>query len=85
MSPEKLEVWLVATKLNTIVEPFFPEYSFQLTPSIVTVATAEPVLEMGPAPPNAASQIMISYSFEPVADEEVNMSYETSATMLDPE
>jgi hypothetical protein len=74
ISPEKLVVSLVATKLYTVVEPFGPENSFQLTPSMVTVATAEPVLEMGPAPPSAASQIIISYSFEPVAVEDVNIS-----------
>ena len=32
------------------------------------------LLEMGPAPPSAASQIMISYSLDPPAVEEVNMS-----------
>lgn len=54
--------------------PFRPEYSFQLTLLMVTVATADPVLEIGPAPPIAASQIIISYSLVPVAEEEVNMS-----------
>ena len=34
----------------------------------------EPVEEMGPAPPKAASQIMISYSLDPVEVDEVNMS-----------
>lgn len=56
------------------MEPFGPLYSFQLTLLMVTVAMAEPVLEIGPAPPRAASQIIISYSFEPVEVEEVNMS-----------
>jgi len=56
------------------VEPFSPLYSLKLTPPIVGVATGEPVLEIGPAPPSAASQIMISYSLEPDADDEVNMS-----------
>jgi hypothetical protein len=51
---------------------------------IVGVETGEPVEEMGPAPPRAASQIMISYSFDPVDVLEVKMSYATSATMLVP-
>jgi hypothetical protein len=73
-SPEKLETWLETTKLYRVVSPFGPEYSFQPTPSMVGVAIGEPVLEMGPAPPSAVSQTMISYSSEPVAEEEVNMS-----------
>jgi len=74
MSPEKLVASLVATKLNTLVLPLYPEYNLKLTLSMVTVATAEPVLEMGPAPPRAASQIIISYSLDPPAVEEVKMS-----------
>lgn len=34
----------------------------------------EHLLEIGPAPPRAASQIIISYSFDPPADDEVNRS-----------
>jgi len=41
---------------------------------MVGVAIAEPVEEIGPAPPRAASQIMISYSSLPVAVLEVNIS-----------
>ena len=52
----------------------YPEYSLKLTLSMVTVATAEPVLEMGPAPPRAASQIMISYALDPPAVAEVKIS-----------
>ena len=74
MSPEKLVASLEATKLNTLVLPLYPEYSLKLTLSIVTVATAEPVLEIGPAPPMAASQIMISYSLDPPAVLEVKIS-----------
>lgn len=40
-----------------------------------------PVLEIGPAPPRAASQTIISYSLAPPLVELVNISYETSATM----
>jgi hypothetical protein len=46
----------------------------KLTPLIVPFETGDPVLEIGPAPPMAASQIIISYSFDPEADEEVKMS-----------
>lgn len=53
-------------------------------PAMVGVETGEPVEEIGPAPPRAASQIMISYSFDPVAVLEVKISYATSATMLVP-
>lgn len=74
ISPEKLVASLTATKLNTRVLPLYPEYSLKLTLSIVTVATAEPVLEIGPAPPMAASQTMISYSLEPPDVEDVNIS-----------
>lgn len=41
---------------------------------MVGVETGDPVEDMGPAPPSAASQIMISYSLEPVAVLEVNIS-----------
>jgi hypothetical protein len=60
--------------------PFIPSYSFQLFPASVTVAISFPVAEIGPAPPNAASQIMISYSALPVAVLDVNRSYATFAT-----
>jgi hypothetical protein len=73
-SPEKLATWLVATKLYTVIEPFGPLNSFQLIPAIVGVAIGEPVLEIGPAPPRAASHIMISYSSDPAADDDENMS-----------
>jgi hypothetical protein len=53
-------------------------------PDIVVVSMAEPVLLIGPAPPRAASQIIISYWSEPVEVEEVNISKDTSATMDDP-
>jgi len=43
-------------------------------PAIVGVATGEPVEDIGPAPPKAASQIMISYSLEPVAVLDVKIS-----------
>jgi hypothetical protein len=46
----------------------------------VTVAMLLPVLEIGPAPPIASSQIITSYCAEPVAVEERNISYATSAT-----
>lgn len=74
ISPEKLVTSLAATKLYTVVEPLGPLYSFQLTPEIVGVEMGEPVLDIGPAPPMAASQIMISYSFEPLAEDEVKRS-----------
>jgi len=73
-SPEKLDFSLWATKLYTVMAPFGPENRFQVTPSMVGVAMGEPVLEMGPAPPSAASQTIISYSSEPVAEEDVNIS-----------
>lgn len=48
------------------------------------VAMGPPDDEMGPAPPSAASQIMTSYSELPLAEEDVNKSYATLATMLLP-
>ena len=45
-----------------------------MTPEMVVVAMAEPVEEMGPAPPMAASQTIISYASEPPEVAEVNMS-----------
>lgn len=51
---------------------------------MVAVAIGEPVEEIGPAPPIAANQIMISYSLVPPAVEAVKISQETSATMEDP-
>lgn len=73
-SPLKLVTSLAATKLKTVVSPFNPLYKLQLTLARVTVATALPVEEMGPAPPSAASQIMISYSLLPLAVEDVKRS-----------
>jgi hypothetical protein len=56
-----------------------------MTPPIVVVAVADPVAEIGPAPPRAASQTIISYSLEPPdATLDVKISYATSATMLVP-
>jgi hypothetical protein len=80
-SPEKAVTWDEATKLYTVVAPFGPEYSFHDTPLIVGVATGEPVEEIGPAPPRAANQTIISNSLLPVAVELVKISYETSATI----
>jgi len=34
----------------------------------------DPLLEIGPAPPSAVSQIIISYWLLPLADDEVNRS-----------
>lgn len=79
-SPSKSATALLATKLNTCVSPLYPSYKSQVVPAMVGVATVLPVEEMGPAPPRASSQTMISYSSLPVAEDEVNMSYETSAT-----
>ena len=57
-----------------MVLPLGPEKSFQDLPPIVGVAIGEPVEEIGPAPPSAANQIIISYSLAPVAVLEVNIS-----------
>lgn len=84
-SPSKSATELLATKLNTCMSPLYPSYKSQVVPAIVGVATVLPVEEMGPAPPRASSQTMISYSSLPVAEDEVNMSYETSATRSEPE
>jgi hypothetical protein len=73
-SPEKLVAELEARKLYTVMEPLGPLYNFQLTPLIVVVAIADPVLEIGPAPPSAPSQTMTSYSLDPEAEEDVNIS-----------
>jgi hypothetical protein len=73
-SPEKFVASLSATKLYTVVSPFGPENNFQVMPPMLGVETGEPVLEIGPAPPSAASQTIISYSFEPPEEEDVNMS-----------
>lgn len=55
-SPLKLVMGFVAaTNENTFIEPLNPWYRRHETPAIVTVAIGEPVLEMGPAPPYAAS------------------------------
>ena len=72
-SPEKLVCWLVATKENTVVEPLGPLKSFHVTPPMVGVAIGEPVLEIGPAPPKAASHTMISYVEDPLGADDVNM------------
>lgn len=74
MSPEKFVVVDDATKLYTVMLPFFPEYKLHFTPAMVVVATGDPVEEIGPAPPSAASQTMISYSLSPLALELRKMS-----------
>ena len=56
------------------MSPLGPEKSFHEMPLMVGVAIGEPVEEMGPAPPSAASHIMISNSLAPVAVLEVNIS-----------
>lgn len=66
------------------MSPLGPEYNFQEDPAIVTVAMADPVLEMGPAPPYAASQIMISYWLFAPTEGASQRSYATSATTFDP-
>ena len=73
-SPLKLLIGLTATNEKTVVCPLGPLYSLNCLPATVTVAIALPVEEMGPAPPRAESQIMISYWAEPVADAPVKMS-----------
>jgi hypothetical protein len=73
-SPLKSSTAEVATKLKTVVSPLGPLYKSQVVPAMVGVATVLPVEEMGPAPPMASSQIMISYSLLPDADEDVNIS-----------
>lgn len=81
-SPLKLEIVLPLAGKNeyTSLTPLLPLYNFQLYPANVTVATgvgfpeASYVAEIGPAPPYAASQTMISFSLEPVAEEEVKRS-----------
>jgi hypothetical protein len=85
MSPLKFVTSLCATKEKTVVSPLGPLKRFQVDPAMVGVDTGDPVDDIGPAPPRAASQIMISYSDEPVALAAVNMSYDTSATISDPE
>lgn len=53
---------LGATNEKTVVLPLGPLNSFHVVPAIWGLAMGvEPVWEMGPAPPRAASQIMISY------------------------
>lgn len=44
-----------ATNENTFIEPLNPWYSRHDVPAMVTVAIGAPVLEIGPAPPYAAS------------------------------
>lgn len=68
-----------------MVSPFGPEYKLNVLPAMTTDAIGDPVDEIGPAPPMAANQIIISYWFLPPAVAAVNISQETSATMLDPE
>lgn len=48
---------------------------------MVVVETGVPVDEIGPAPPMAANQIMISYWLVPPAVAAVKISHETSATI----
>ena len=84
-SPEKVCVDEDATKLYTCMFPFLPDHSSHDIPPMVVDAMAFPVDEMGPAPPRAASQTMISYSALPSAVEDRNMSYATSATKPEPE
>lgn len=84
ISPLKLACSVVATNEKTFMLPLGPFHSFQVAPSRVTVAMALPVDEMGPAPPKAPNQIMISYCSAPVGVEEVKISVETLATMLVP-
>ncbi len=64
-----------------MVSPLGPEYKFQTMSLMVGVDTGDPVEDIGPAPPSAASQTIISNSLLPVAVELVNISYETSATI----
>lgn len=73
-----------ATKLKTVQEVFGPLKRSQVVPAISTVATGLPVLLIGPAPPRAASQIMISYAPEPPGELLVKISYDTSATIFEP-
>lgn len=55
-SPEKFETVLDATKEKTVIEPLGPLYKLQVWPAMLRpVAIAAPVLEIGPAPPKAAS------------------------------
>ncbi len=75
MSPEKFVIWLVATKLKTVMEPFGPLKRLNVCPPIFgTAIGVEPVVEIGPAPPRAESQIITSNWALPPAEEEVNMS-----------
>jgi hypothetical protein len=64
-----------------VVSPFGPEYNLKEDPAMVAVAIGDPVEEIGPAPPRAANQIMISNSLVPPAVDAVNKSQETSAMM----
>lgn len=58
-----------------MVTPLGPENRFHACPPMVGVSIGvEPVVEMGPAPPMAASHTMISNSSAPVAVLDVNMS-----------
>ncbi|GMF14101.1 unnamed protein product [Phytophthora lilii] len=81
-SPEKLLTVSVVTNEYTVVSPFTPLYRLNSVPAMVVVAIAEPVLEIGPAPPIAANQIIISNSLSPSEVELVNRSYDTSATIV---
>ena len=88
MSPLKLvTVPDVGRNENTALAPFEPEYRFQLWPaSEMDEATgtglpSEPYWdEIGPAL-KLASQIMISFTFEPPAVLDVQRSYATFATI----
>lgn len=73
-----------ATKLKTVQEEFGPLKRSQVVPAISTVATGLPVLLIGPAPPRAATQIMISYAPGPPGELLVKISYATSAMIFEP-
>ena len=89
MSPLKLVIVPeVGRNENTAFAPFDPEYKFQVWPaSEMLDATgtgwpSEPYCdEIGPAL-KFASQIMISFVFEPPAVFDVKRSYATSATIV---
>lgn len=88
-SPLKLvTVPLAGKKEKTLFAPFEPLYKFHGCPAKVTLAatgTGCPeelyFAEMGPAL-KFASQIMISLTFDPPAEFDVNKSYATSATTV---
>jgi hypothetical protein len=83
-SPLKLFWSDAATKLKTVIWLFWPCHRFHDAPARVTVAMDEPVELMGPAPPRALSQIMISYSGVSPQSVLEKRSYATLATMSVP-